>query len=146
MLDSAVQGSESALLHTCPLPSGPPSQSLSQPSGSSQSILFLIFNWRIIALQCCVGFCRPQHEAATRVPSVLKLLPAPHPALGEQSSMLISLCYAAAPRQPSVSHMEGEGINATLSIRPSVSFSAVSASHRQYCPSLGCVVKKRRGY
>ena len=57
------------------------------------------FNWRIIALQYCVGFC---HTAAwishryTYVPSLLNLPPTSHP------SRLLQRCYRAPVRVPLV--------------------------------------------
>ena len=41
---------------------------------------FILFNWRIIALQCCVAFCHTStwiSQRYTQVPSLLNLLPTP---------------------------------------------------------------------
>ena len=47
-----------------------------------EDFFLFIFNWRIIALQCCVGFCHTSvwtGHKYTYVPSVLTLLPTSHP-------------------------------------------------------------------
>ena len=48
-------------------------------------IIFLfIFNWRISALWCCVGFCRAStwsNHRYTHVPSLLNLRPTSHPSI-----------------------------------------------------------------
>ena len=54
-------------------------------------ILKFMFNWRMIALQYCVGFCRTStwiSHRYTYVPSLLNLLPTPsHPSRLSQSSL-----------------------------------------------------------
>ena len=68
-------------------------------SASSQlhlpkKIFFLIFNWRIISLQCCVGFCPTKMWISHKykhVPSLLKLPPtltASHPSRMSQGTRL----------------------------------------------------------
>ena len=45
-------------------------------------LLFLFFNWRKIALQCCVGFCHMTVGIShnyTCIRSLLSLAPLPHP-------------------------------------------------------------------
>ena len=58
-----------------------------------------IFNWRIIALQYCVGFCHMSARISHRytcVPSFLKLPPTPsHPSRLSQSPSLRSLSLIA---------------------------------------------------
>ena len=44
--------------------------------------LYLIFNWRIVTLQCCVGFCHTTRQIShkyTYVPSLFNLPPTPDP-------------------------------------------------------------------
>ena len=70
-------------------------------TGGIFSFFKFIFNWRIIALQCCIGFCyatvRIGHQY-TYVPSVLSLPPARLrcPSRFSRSTGLSSLCYTAA--------------------------------------------------
>ena len=60
---------------------------------------FLIFNWRIIALQCCAGFCLTTmwiSHKYTYIPFLLNLLPTPtnsQTSRLSQSTGLNSLCY-----------------------------------------------------
>ena len=71
----------------------------------------LIFNWRIIALQCCVGFCHTSTRISHRytyVPSLLNLPPLSHlshPSRLSQSTRLSSLCNTANSYWLSVLHM-----------------------------------------
>ena len=77
-----------------------------------KALLFFLFlnscfNWRKIALQCCVGFCLTTMWIShnyTYIPFVLNLLPCPSSHLSEssQSTRLSSLCYTAASHQLSV--------------------------------------------
>ena len=60
-------------------------------------IIFLIFNWRIIALQCCVGFCHTifSRHKYTYIPSLLSLLfPCPIPALHIITEQELPLLYS----------------------------------------------------
>ena len=65
-------------------------------------VLKFVFNWRILALQCCVGFCheiswiRPKYAS---IPSFLNLPLTPtqtHPSGSSQSAWLTASCYRAA--------------------------------------------------
>ena len=64
--------------------------------------LFIIFNWRMIALQCCVGFCYRTTWTSykyTYIPFLLNLpptIPSPHLPRSSQSTRLSSLRYTAA--------------------------------------------------
>ena len=67
------------------------------------------FNWRIIALQCYVGFCYTTVQIRykyTYIPSLLSLPPnsTSHPSRSSQSSRLGSLCCTATSHQPSTLH------------------------------------------
>ena len=65
-----------------------------------------IFNWRIIALQYCVGFCHTTtwiSRKHTRIPTLLSLPPHP-PSRLSQSTQLSSPCYMATSHWSSVSH------------------------------------------
>jgi len=55
---------------------------------------FFIFNWRIIALQCCVGFCESAVSIPMSPPSWTPLPPSTllTPLRSSQSTMLSSLC------------------------------------------------------
>ena len=68
----------------------------------------IYFNWRIIALQCCVGFCHPStwiSHRYTYVPSLLDLPATFHTSRLSQSPRLSSLYYTATSHQLSVLHM-----------------------------------------
>ena len=75
------------------------------------NFLKFIFNWRIIALQCCVGFCHTTMSISykyTHVPSLLNFSPTPysiHLSRSSQSTGLISLCYTAASHQLAILHV-----------------------------------------
>ena len=90
----------------------------------------LFFNWRIIALQCCVGFCHTSTWISctyTCVPSLLNLHPTLHPIplLGWYSTGLSSLCHIANPHWLSIYFYTWLCIylNGTLSTHPACSFS-----------------------
>ena len=70
----------------------------------------LFFNWRIIALQCYVGFCHTTmwigHVYTYITPCWASFPPHPHPSsLGHHSTELCSLCYIAASYYLSILHM-----------------------------------------
>ena len=65
------------------------------------SCFFFTFNWRIIALQCCLVSAIHQSESAIKYTYVHFLLILPpitilHPSRSSQSTGLSSLCYTAA--------------------------------------------------
>ena len=67
------------------------------------------FNWRIIALKCCDGFCCTTWITYkyTYITSLLSLPASPAPShrpVSSQSTRLSSLCCTAASHQLSVSH------------------------------------------
>ena len=66
-----------------------------------------IFNWTVIALQCCIGFWCTTREPAVYIPSLSHLPPAsPIPSSrSSQSTKLSPLYYIVALHQPSVLHM-----------------------------------------
>ena len=74
-------------------------------------VLFtFIFNWRKIALQCCVGFCRSTMQIScnyTYITSLLNLPPVPWscPSRSSQSTKLGSLYYVVISHQLSILHM-----------------------------------------
>ena len=74
-----------------------------------QGFLFF-FNWRITALQRCVGFCHAtahiSHESTHRPPLLASFPPTPHSALELSRGMgLGSLCYTADSHQPYISQV-----------------------------------------
>ena len=70
----------------------------------------LFFNWRKIAFQCCVGFCRRamrisyNYTYITSVFSLPPLFPSYCPG-SSQNTRLGSLCYTATSYQVSIIHM-----------------------------------------
>ena len=67
-----------------------------------RSVFFFFFNWRIIALQCCTGFCHTTTLISHRYTytlSLLKLPPTPtlpfHPSRLSQGTGLNFMCYTA---------------------------------------------------
>ena len=75
-----------------------------------KNFLHLFFNWRKIALQCCVGFCHTTMWVSHNYicsPSLLSLplVPPPHPSRSSQRARLDSLSYIATSHQLSLLHM-----------------------------------------
>ena len=76
-------------------------------------IFKIYFNWRVIALKCCAGFCCTTTYGLwighkyTCVPSVLSISPCPpsHPSRSTQSTELSSWSYTAASCWLSMLHM-----------------------------------------
>ena len=70
-----------------------------------------IFNWRIISLQYCVGFCHTStwiSHRDTYIPFLLTLLPSSHPLAPSrllQGPSLSSLSHTASSHWPSILHM-----------------------------------------
>ena len=90
----------------------PPSlQALGRPSvfpffNSPQNLIkfyffnfYFFFSWRIIALQCCVGFCLQQGGSVIIICIYL------HPSRSSRSSRLSSPCYRVAFHKLYVSHI-----------------------------------------
>ena len=70
-----------------------------------------IFNWRIIALQCCVGFVTYQHESAIGMhmfPPFWTSLPPPFPSyhsrLSQSSGFEIPASYSKSPLLPNFTY------------------------------------------
>ena len=64
------------------------------------SSLKFIFNWRIIVIECCGGFCHPAIWISRKYTYIPPLLeppshPSSHPSRLSQSTGLSSLCYRA---------------------------------------------------
>ena len=65
---------------------------------------FFTFNWKIIALQCCVGFCHTTMWISCKYTCILSLIlcpilpppPPSHPSRSSQSTVLSFLYYTAA--------------------------------------------------
>ena len=71
------------------------------------SFAFIFFNWRIITLQYCAGFCHTSTWISHRyayVPSLPSPFPS-HPSRLVQSRYLSSLNHTANSRWPSILHM-----------------------------------------
>ena len=72
-------------------------------------IFFFFFNWRLIALQYCVGFCHTSASICHRytyVPSLLNLPPTPiHPTMLSQRIRLSPLSHTANPHWLSILHI-----------------------------------------
>ena len=79
------------------------SVTLNSPSVLASPLEDPVFYWRIVALQCCVVYCRTTTQIShnyTYIRSSLVRLPpfpSPCPARLSQSTRLGSLCYTAAP-------------------------------------------------
>ena len=77
------------------------------------TLIFLVitfFNWRIIALQCCFGFCSTTMRISymyTPTPPSGASLPSPrsYASKSSQSTKLGSPCHAAASHQLAILHM-----------------------------------------
>ena len=73
--------------------------------------LHFFFNWRVVALQCCVGFCHAATWSATGIHmSPLSWTPFPFPALPHPSRLSQNtgfsfLCHRANSRLVSILHM-----------------------------------------
>ena len=76
------------------------------------------FNWRIIAFQCCVGFC---HTSVWISHKYTYVASRPPPRLS-QSTGFSSLCYMAVSHQLSILQVVYIYFSATLSIHPMFSF------------------------
>ena len=62
-------------------PAPPHSELYSRSPLPNCFLILFIFNWRLIALQCCVGFCHTStwsSHRCTHVPSFLNLPPSPY--------------------------------------------------------------------
>ena len=79
--------------------------------GTPPPLFFCFSNWRMIALQCCVGFCLQQRESALCAhPSPLPWASLQHSSLiplsrSSQRAGLGSLCYMAASQQLPILHI-----------------------------------------
>ena len=77
---------------------------------TSLHAIFLFFNWRMFALQFCIGFCTQQYESAVSIDTSLPLEPIYHlPLLWSlcviTQHMLSCMCYTATSHQVSFLHM-----------------------------------------
>ena len=70
----------------------------------SEFTLFLFINWRIIALECCVGFCHTTMRISHISPPSWTSLPANSPPRSSQSTELNSLYYTVTSHWLSISH------------------------------------------
>ena len=92
------------------------------------SFLKFIFNWKTIALQCCVGFCYTTtwiSHKCTYIPFLLNLLPTPHPtSLGHHRAMGWAPCVIQQLLTSSLFYTWWcIYVNASLSLCPTPSFS-----------------------
>ena len=85
---------------------------------------FHIFNWRILALQCCVGFCHPTTESGHHS-TYISSLPSPaHPSRLSQSTRLGPRWHVAAPCRLAALHTwECVHVSAADSVHCILSFS-----------------------
>ena len=88
--------------------------------------LILVFNWGIIALQRCASFCHTTTRVSRKCTDILSLVNLPPttripPPRSPQGPELRPLFCMAASHQPCLTHADAH-VNATLSIRPSLSF------------------------
>ena len=68
---------------------------------TNRSFIKFIFNWRKIALQCCIGFC----HTITQIILLIHIFPpSPHSSRSSQSTRLRFLCYIATSHQLSILH------------------------------------------
>ena len=69
---------------------------------TNRSFIKFIFNWRKIALQCCIGFC----HTITQIILLIHIFPpSPHSSRSSQSTRLRFLCYIVTSHQLSILHM-----------------------------------------
>ena len=86
------------------------SVTLNSPSILASPLEAPVFHWRIIALQCCVVYCRATTQIShnyTYIPALVRPppFPSPCPARSSQSTRLGSRYHTAASRWLSVLHL-----------------------------------------
>ena len=95
-------------------------------------IISFVFNWRIMALQCCIGFCHTSPWVSHRYtydPSLVNPPPtSPHPLACRRAPGLSALCRAANLQ---FIHFANSGVYVSM-----VFFQSVSASPSPLCPVL----------
>ena len=129
-----------------PLRNSAVKQSAGMAWGVELKDLLFIFNWRVIALQYCVGFCHTSTRIShsyTYVPSILTLPPISHPLPPpqlSQSSGLSFLSHTASSHWLFYSWWCVCFHATTLSVRPTVSFlSCVHKSVPYVCVSIAAL-------